>query len=53
MQGQLLKDAEIKSLQAQVNPHFFFNAINTISALVKLIAKSTTFTDSTQSVLPL
>lgn len=23
MQGQLLKDAEIKSLQAQVNPHFF------------------------------
>ena len=22
MQGQLLKDAEIKSLQAQVNPHF-------------------------------
>lgn len=36
MQGQLLKDAEIKSLQAQVNPHFFFNAINTISALVRI-----------------
>ncbi|MFO3689792.1 LytS/YhcK type 5TM receptor domain-containing protein [Staphylococcus felis] len=36
MQGKLLKDAEIKSLQAQVNPHFFFNAINTISALVRI-----------------
>lgn len=36
MQGQLLRDAEIKSLQAQVNPHFFFNAINTISALVRI-----------------
>ena len=33
--SQLLKDAEIKSLQAQVNPHFFFNAINTISALMR------------------
>ncbi|WP_414077461.1 histidine kinase [Carnobacterium maltaromaticum] len=30
----VLKDAEIKSLQAQVNPHFFFNAMNTISALM-------------------
>ncbi|WP_105993135.1 LytS/YhcK type 5TM receptor domain-containing protein [Staphylococcus simulans] len=35
-QSKLLKDAEIKSLQAQVNPHFFFNAINTISALVRI-----------------
>ena len=35
MQSKLLKDAEIKSLQAQVNPHFF-NAINTISALVRM-----------------
>ncbi|AMB94734.1 LytS/YhcK type 5TM receptor domain-containing protein [Aerococcus sanguinicola] len=33
---RLLKDAEIKSLQAQVNPHFFFNAMNTISSLVRL-----------------
>ncbi|WP_226386206.1 sensor histidine kinase [Staphylococcus sp. Marseille-Q1834] len=36
MQSKLLRDAEIKSLQAQVNPHFFFNAINTISALVRI-----------------
>ena len=35
-QSKLLRDAEIKSLQAQVNPHFFFNAINTISALVRI-----------------
>ncbi|KAA9301967.1 MULTISPECIES: LytS/YhcK type 5TM receptor domain-containing protein [Aerococcus] len=33
---RLLKDAKIKSLQAQVNPHFFFNAMNTISSLVRL-----------------
>ncbi|PNZ13911.1 sensor histidine kinase [Staphylococcus simiae] len=36
MQSKLLKDAEIKSLQAQVSPHFFFNSINTISALVRI-----------------
>lgn len=36
LQSQLLQDAEIKSLQAQVNPHFFFNTINTISALVRI-----------------
>ena len=33
--AQLLKEAEIKSLQSQVNPHFFFNSINTISALMR------------------
>lgn len=36
LQNKLQKDAEIKSLQAQVNPHFFFNAINTISALIRI-----------------
>lgn len=36
MQKRLLQDAEIKSLQAQVNPHFFFNALNTISALIRI-----------------
>ena len=36
VQSKLLKEAEIKSLQAQVNPHFFFNAINTISALMRI-----------------
>lgn len=35
-EGKLLKDAEIKSLQAQVNPHFLFNAMNTISALIRV-----------------
>ena len=35
-QSKLLKEAEIKSLQAQVNPHFFFNAMNTISALIRV-----------------
>lgn len=34
-QAELLRDAELKSLQAQVNPHFFFNAINTISAMIR------------------
>lgn len=33
---KLLKQAEINSLQAQVNPHFLFNAMNTISSLIRL-----------------
>ncbi|MBP3040303.1 sensor histidine kinase [Bacillaceae bacterium Marseille-Q3522] len=34
-QRKLLKDAEIKALQAQVHPHFLFNSINTISSLIR------------------
>lgn len=36
MEARLLQDAEIKSLQAQVNPHFLFNTLNTISALIRI-----------------
>ncbi|MGT2801573.1 sensor histidine kinase [Streptococcus henryi] len=36
MAARLLQDAEIKSLQAQVNPHFLFNALNTILAMIRV-----------------
>ncbi|MFB5675254.1 LytS/YhcK type 5TM receptor domain-containing protein [Paenibacillus terreus] len=34
-QRKRLKDAEIKALQAQIHPHFLFNAFNTVSALCR------------------
>lgn len=34
-QQDLLVQSEIKLLQAQVNPHFLFNALNTVSAIIR------------------
>jgi two-component system sensor histidine kinase LytS len=34
-QAHLVKNAEIKALQAQMNPHFLFNVLNTIKSLIR------------------
>ncbi len=34
-QKRLLAESEIRLLQAQINPHFLFNALNTLSAVIR------------------
>lgn len=34
-QAQLLADAEIRSLQAQMSPHFLFNVLNTVKSFIR------------------
>lgn len=35
-QASLVTEAQIKELQVQINPHFFFNVINTNLALIRI-----------------
>jgi len=35
VQAELTARAEVKALQAQINPHFLFNALNTMAALTR------------------
>ncbi len=39
-QKQLLAQSEIKLLQAQINPHFLFNALNTLAAVIRRDAEA-------------
>ncbi|HJV44632.1 MAG TPA: LytS/YhcK type 5TM receptor domain-containing protein [Bacillota bacterium] len=34
-QAQLLADVEIRALQAQMNPHFLFNVLNTVKSFIR------------------
>jgi two-component system sensor histidine kinase LytS len=41
-QRKLVNDAEIKALQAQINPHFLFNALNTIISYTRTSPQTAT-----------